>query len=274
MNLVKKFMPAMASLVCSLTITAQGIAPLSEAEWITGSTYAAMPRYDMVEGVVLPLFRKVTTCDAPTERATLTAAALGVHDIIVNGQHVEGHELKPGWTNYRKEATCQTMDITPLLSKGEKKTCTQLSYGWWAGEISRGVYGRHTPLALKAEVVIDGQCVARTDDIWQCSYGGPLLLLLCEIYVDEVYDARRTPTEWEGVTVLKHMPMAVIPFEGPEVRIRDKALWRHLQTVTATEEMRISKIIDQVVGSEIEEWGEFACSDAIINQLYKRLRGD
>ena len=392
-RLLKRIMLAMASIVGSLTMAAQGIAPLSGAEWITGSTYAAMPRHKMAEGVALPFFRKVITCDAPIERATLTATALGVYDIIVNGQHVEGHELKPGWTDYRKEVTCQTMDITPLLRKGENEICAQLSYGWWAGEISRGVYGQHTPLALKAEVVINGQCVARTDDTWQCSYGGPLLL--GEIYDGEVYDARRTPTEWEGVTVLKHMPMAVIPFEGPEVRIRDKALWRHPQTVTiyreteetdteygmikadrslknrpftlkkgetavidmgqnmvgwvyfeakaergteitfrhgemlndngdrrgrlddgpggsvwtynlreadatlrytfrgdrrgesyrprhtfmgfryvsvtATEEVRISKIIGQVVGSEIEEWGEFACSDASINQLYNNI---
>ena len=138
-NLMRRIMLAMVSLVGSLTMAAQGIAPLSGAEWITGSTYAAMPRHKMAEGVALPLFRKVITCDAPIERATLTATALGVYDIIVNGQHVEGHELKPGWTDYRQEVTCQTMDITPLLRKGENEICAQLSYGWWAGEISRGV---------------------------------------------------------------------------------------------------------------------------------------
>ena len=166
-RLLKRIMLAITSIVGSLTIAAQELAPLAEAEWITGSTYAAMPRHKMAEGVALPIFRKVITYDESIEQATLTATALGVYDITVNGVHVEGHELKPGWTDYRKEVTCQTMDIASLLRKGENEICAQLSYGWWAGEISRGVYGRHTPLALKAEVVINGQCVARTDDTWQ-----------------------------------------------------------------------------------------------------------
>ena len=377
----------------SLTMVAHEKAPLGQSEWITGSTYSAIPRSAMTNGIAMPMFRKVIVCDKPIEKATLTATALGVYDIIVNGQHVDGHELKPGWTDYRKEVTCQTMDITSLLHKGENEICAQLSYGWWGGEISRGVYGRHTPLALKAEVVIDGSRIANTDKTWQCSYGGPLLL--GEIYDGEIYDARRTPTEWEAVKILEDMPMAVIPFEGPEVRMRDRKMWRHPQSitiysdtvstgteygcikvsrslkdhpftlkkgetavidmgqnmvgwvyfeakaergteilfhhgemlndngdrkgrlddgpggsvwtynlreadatlrytfrgdqrgesyrprhtfmgfryvsVTATEEVRINRIVGQVVGSEIEEWGEFVCSDASINQLYSNI---
>ena len=64
-RLLKRIMLAITSLVGSLTIVAQELAPLAEAEWITGSTYAAMPRHKMAEGVALPIFRKVITCDAP-----------------------------------------------------------------------------------------------------------------------------------------------------------------------------------------------------------------
>ena len=56
------------SIVGSLTIAAQELAPLAEAEWITGSTYAAMPRHKMAEGVALPIIRKVITYDESIEQ--------------------------------------------------------------------------------------------------------------------------------------------------------------------------------------------------------------
>lgn len=110
-NLLRTFAFTALSLAGTLTTAAQGSVPLAEAEWIMGSTYEAMPRHMMAEGVALPIIRKVITCDGPIEQATLTATALGVYDITVNGVHVEGHELKPGWTDYRKEVTAPT--ITP-----------------------------------------------------------------------------------------------------------------------------------------------------------------
>lgn len=165
----------------------------------------------------MPVFRKVVTLEKRPEEAWLTATALGVYDITVNGKRVEGHELKPGWTDYRKEVTCQALDITALLHKGENEIHAQLSHGWWSGEISRGVYGRNTPLAFKAALEVNGQAVALTDETWQCSHDGPLLL--GDIYDGEMYDARRVPTNWKNVQTVTYMDMAVIPFEGPEVHI-------------------------------------------------------
>ena len=102
---------------------------------------------------------------------------------------MDGHELKPGWTDYRHEVTFQTIDITPYFNKGTNEIRAQLSHGWWSGGISFGVYGKDVPLAFMAEIEADGKLVTSTDASWQCSHDGSLLL--GDIYNGEVYDARQ-----------------------------------------------------------------------------------
>ena len=43
-------------------------------------------------------------------------------------------------------------------------------------------------------------------------------------------------------------------------------------SMTATEDVTIMNVIGQVVGSELDEYGEFECSDADVNQLYNNIR--
>lgn len=363
------------------------------ARWITSS---ALPVFDVNatgEDIALPVFRKVIELEKPVKQGILQTSALGIYDIYVNGARVEGHELKPGWTDYRKEVTYQSSDITSLLHEGENEIQIQLSLGWWSGGINRNAYGLSTPLALMGRLLVNGDCVLKTDSTWQCSHTGPLLL--GDIYDGEIYDARRTLSDWENVSVLDSMAISVIPFEGPKVCIRDEKLWKHPESVvvykdiiptgtqfgrididrrygnepftlfpgetavvdlgqnivgwmrfeakagagtemklrhgemlnfngdkagrlddgpggsvwtynlreaaaavsytfrgdtegeryhpchtfmgfryvsiTATDTVNISSLVGQVVGSDIEEWGEFECSDPHINQLYSNI---
>ena len=229
-------------LFCTLTVmfclsaSAQGEKSLSrmqeDCRWISSG--------QLERGKSMPLFRKVFTMGKKPRKAVVQATALGVYDVTVNGQRVGQHELKPGWTDYRKEVTCQTFDITPLLRKGDNEIMVQLSRGWWGGAINRGVYaslrpssgqaGKNLPLALKACIVADGQCVVATDSTWQYSVTGPLVD--GDIYNGEIYDARRQPDDWQKALVGYNPQIAVVPFEGPEVRIRPKRLWRHPQSIT------------------------------------------
>lgn len=204
-------------------------AELTSAEWITT---------EAEKGASMPVFRKTVQLKKRPRQASLQATALGVYDVTVNGQRVGHHELKPGWTDYRKEVTYQTFDIAPLLCKGVNEIQIQLSRGWWAGDISRGVYastgstqdGKHPRMMLKAILDIDGQCVTATDSTWDYSTTGPLLM--GDIYNGETYDARRLPTDWQQAVASQEPQMTVVPFQGPEVRIRDERLWRYPQTVT------------------------------------------
>ena len=195
---------------------------LIDCQWIT----AGAPQ----RGQSLPLFHQSFIISKKFSKAILQATALGIYDVTINGMRVGQHELKPGWTDYRKEVTFQTFDLTRLLRKGKNDIMVQLSRGWWGGDISRGVYGKDLPLALKAQVVVDEQCVASTDTTWQYSLTGPLLE--GDIYNGETYDARRTPGNWQKVNIVDALNMSVIPFEGPIVCIRPEKIWRHPQNIT------------------------------------------
>ena len=41
--------------------------------------------------------------------------------------------------------------------------------------------------------------------------------------------------------------------------------------MTATSDVWVQRIVGQVVGSDINEWGDFACSNDDINQLYSNI---
>ena len=218
------------------------------SEWITAG--------DIQQGQSMPVFRKVLKLKETPRKAVLYATALGVYDVTINGQRVGQHELKPGWTDYRKEVTFQTLDVAPFLHKGDNEVSVQLSRGWWAGAISRGVYaslrqssgqagsargGKHPQMMFRARLDVDGRCIAVTDNTWQYSLSGPLLE--GDIYNGETYDARReieTSSPMGGgregalrsAITIDSLNIAVIPFEGPEVRIRPERLWRKPQTIT------------------------------------------
>lgn len=131
----KTFLALVTLLVVnSFPLKAQGNPAIRQAQWITSELYPTMSQRMSQEGVSMPVFRKVVTLEKRPEEAQLVATALGVYDITVNGKRVDGHELKPGWTDYRKEVTCQALDITALLHKGENEIHAQLSHGWWSGK--------------------------------------------------------------------------------------------------------------------------------------------
>lgn len=209
------------TLMLFLLATGSIMAQMEDARWITATQKG---------GMALPLFRKYFTVPDKTSHITLYATSLGIYDVYINGRSVTTHELKPGWTDYRKEVTYQTIDITTAIRKGRNEITVQLSNGWWAGAISRGVYGKNPPLCLMARIATDGRTLAVTDESWQYATDGPLLV--GDIYNGETYDARRHATEWHNADITTAPKMAVVPFEGPEVRIRDEQLWRHPQSIT------------------------------------------
>lgn len=203
---------------------------MGQAQWIMSATCPSMSCERPVEGVSMPIFRKTFSLGKLKGKVILRATALGIYTIEINGKPVDGHELKPGWTDYRHEVTFQTIDITSYLYKGTNEIRAQLSHGWWSGKISRGVYGKDVPLAFMAEIEADGKLVASTDASWQCSHDGSLLL--GDIYNGEIYDARQGANQWSPVAVWNGTAPKVVPFEGPEVRIRPENMWRLPQTIT------------------------------------------
>lgn len=223
------------------------------------SVCAAMADNSAMEGAIwvslgeaktggVPVFRKeVVLSPKRVVKAVLYSSALGVYDVFVDGERMGEHQLKPGWTDYRKEIPYVEMDVTRLMKKGETHVvAAEVSNGWWSGGIARGVYGKAVKNALAAKLVVtyaDGEVqTVCTDTTWKASDEGPLRM--GDIYDGETYDARCS-VAWRGVgfddsawqyavqnTDKKGM---LIPFEGPLVTIRDPKLWRVPQSVTVYE---------------------------------------
>ena len=187
----------------------------------------------------MPLFRKAFTTKGAVKSAKIYASALGVFDLFLNGQRVgvDGSdvydELKPGWTDYRKEINYMTYDVTPLMREGGNVIGAQVSNGWWGGAIARGMYGSHPTLGFIAQLRLeyeDGSVeYVVTDTDWSSSYCGPLIL--GDIYDGETYDARRESdwsspeydaSDWNLTTENTEFHGEITAFRGQTVRVRDE----------------------------------------------------
>lgn len=187
----------------------------------------------------MPLFRKAFTTKGAVKSAKIYASALGVFDLFLNGQRVgvDGSdvydELKPGWTDYRKEINYMTYDVTPLMREGGNVIGAQVSNGWWGGAIARGMYGSHPTLGFIAQLRLeyeDGSVeYIVTDTDWSSSYCGPLIL--GDIYDGETYDARRESdwsspeydaSDWNLTAENTEFHGEITAFRGQTVRVRDE----------------------------------------------------
>lgn len=94
-----------------------------------------------------------------------------VGQLLDNGQ-TRYDELKPGWTDYRKEVFYMSYDVTNLMQDGRNAIGAQVSNGWWGGAIARGVYGNPS-LGFIAQLRIeyeDGRIeYITTDTDWICA---------------------------------------------------------------------------------------------------------
>ena len=185
----------------------------------------------------IPLFRKAFTTKGAVKSAKLYASGLGVFDLFMNGRRVgvDGtevyDELKPGWTDYRKEVNYMTYDVTPLMREGDNGLGAQVSNGWWAGPIAHGMYG--TPalgFIAKLRIEYEDGSVEHvvTNTEWASSFCGPVMM--GDIYNGETYDARResnwTSPEydasgWNCTAVNTDFRGEITAFRGQTVRVRE-----------------------------------------------------
>ena len=187
----------------------------------------------------MPLFRKAFTAKGAVKSAKIYASALGVFDLYLNGKRVgvDGSdvydELKPGWTDYRKEINYMTYDVTSLMREGGNVIGAQVSNGWWGGAIAHGMYGSNPTLGFIAQLRIEYQdgTVEHvvTDTDWSSSYYGPLIL--GDIYNGETYDARRESdwsspeydaSGWNFTAENTEFHGEITAFRGQTVRVRDE----------------------------------------------------
>ncbi|HOB74476.1 MAG TPA: glycoside hydrolase family 78 protein [Phycisphaerae bacterium] len=157
-----------------------------------------------------PVLRKEFALKAPVKRALVSATALGVYELRLNGNRVGDQILAPEWTNYHKRIQYQTYDVTNLLRQGDNAVGATLGDGWYAGRLGisfilgdkndpvRGFYGKQLGLLMQLEVeYADGSKeLIVTDNTWKVTTDGPIRM--SDILDGETYDARKEMPGWDG----------------------------------------------------------------------------
>ena len=101
----------------------------------------------------------------------------------------------------------QVYDISGSLKEGENELFVILGDGWYRGnngiDGTRNLFG--TDLSLLAEIYINDRPAVLTDDTWDGSMDGPILL--ADLELGEIYDARREKIEnWHKARILTEAP--------------------------------------------------------------------
>lgn len=67
------------------------------------------------------------------KNAEMTVTARGIYDIMLNGKRVTYDYFNPAYTQYNKTHTYRTLDLTPMIRKGNNDIDVSLGQGWWSG---------------------------------------------------------------------------------------------------------------------------------------------
>ncbi|MCX6971158.1 MAG: family 78 glycoside hydrolase catalytic domain [Verrucomicrobia bacterium] len=145
-----------------------------------------------------PWLRKSFTLDQAPRRAIVTIAAVGYHELYVNGRKAGDDILSPAVSKLDSRVLYVTRDITDLLQKGENTLGLWLGQGWtpWS------FYGLRHGAAARGQLVIetDGQppLTIVTDETWK-THPSPITFIGSWIFQDfggELFDARLDNPDW------------------------------------------------------------------------------
>ena len=151
----------------------------------------------------LSIFRGDFDLPEGTTKVTVSATALGIFNLFVNGHAVGNEELRPGWTDYHNRVQYQAYDVTKLLKNGCNVIADLLAEGWFCGSIPRHhnlekpAYGPFPLLMQELHLTYDDGSTEKivTDEQYHTVNTFPALKL-SDIYAGETYDANEEPVGW------------------------------------------------------------------------------
>ena len=207
---------------------------VKESEWLhpwRGDAPKNSFDIDYPRGNGIPMFRKKLNFKEGIKSVKLTATALGVFEVYVNGHRIGNEEMKPGWTDYNFRLFEYEYDITEYCHAGENYIFAEVSNGWWSGLISFNYYGAKSN-AFCADIDVtysDSSESFSTDESWETAIGG--CVRNADIWEGEYYDATvpnpafdpnacEEGVTWSPVTVSDDFKGEIIPCIGEPVRIR------------------------------------------------------
>jgi len=152
-----------------------------------------------------PLFRREFELEGKVASARLYVSGLGYYEASINGVRVGDHALDPLWTAYDERVLYSTYDVTELVREGRNAIGLTLGNGWfnplplrmWGHLNLRDalVTGRPRGIAqLEVELEDGTRRRVVTDRSWKWATGP---VLRNNVYLGEVYDARRERAGWD-----------------------------------------------------------------------------
>lgn len=159
-----------------------------DAMWITDQAYEFPKKCSPAPMT----FRKGFLCHGKCRRAYITATAVGVYELILNGKKVGDQYFAPGYTSYEKNLQYQFYDVTELLK--HKNELTAVVGGGWA--VGRFTYNSKTRITADKQALLlelfmeyENGSVEKiiTDPSWQVTEEGNYRF--GDFYDGELYDA-------------------------------------------------------------------------------------
>ncbi|KPK78056.1 MAG: hypothetical protein AMJ79_01225 [Phycisphaerae bacterium SM23_30] len=175
------------------------------AQWINDGKKNPEKDEDFYLEDPAPLFRWEFELSKPVRRARLYITGLGYYEAYLNGRRVGDHLLDPGWTVYSKRVFYSTFDVTDHLHDDDNCLGVTLGNGWY-NPLPMKMWGR---LNLREHLTVgrprfiaqlniiyeDGsETSIVSDQNWKVAPGP---ILRNNIYLGEVYDARKEISGWD-----------------------------------------------------------------------------
>ncbi len=188
---------------------------------------------DLYDRGGLVTFRDKFAISENVKSVKLTATALGIFELYLNGKRVGNDEMKPGWTDYRSRVFEFDYDVTALCkTSGDNILVACVAPGWYSGRIANSFYGDNG-CAFCAEITVTDRdnhtIVFATDESWETAYGGRVRT--GEIWDGEMYDAREKciycdsdSYEWKHAVFAENITCKILPHVGETIKIKKSGI--------------------------------------------------
>ena len=175
-----------------------------KAEWITDAGYSFGKKVSPAPMT----FRKTFAIQKPVRRAYITATAIGIFELMLNGERLGDEYFAPGFTSYKNDLQYRLYDITDKLAETDTLTAT-VAGGWAVGRFTYENKNKITAprQALLLELFLfyeDGsEEHIVTDGTWEVTLEGNVRAAC--FYDGETFDASIDPEtiRWKPANVWK-----------------------------------------------------------------------
>jgi len=231
-----------------------------KAKWISDQIPLPEKDEDFYLETPNPLLRKEIKLKKEVKSARLYIAGLGYSIAYINGQRVGDHMLDMPWTQFDKQVTYNTFDVTEMLTKGENAIGLMLGNGWYNPEPFK-LFQRWNlrdeltvgKPVVKAQLRItysDGSTeTIITDKSWKAG-AGPILKN--SVYLGELYDARLEQDGWNNRNFKDKSWQTAKVEAGP----KGELIARYIPPVRATKILNPIKMTEPEPGVYLFDFGQ------------------